>query len=56
MKGYLILDFTIKDFGSFKEYIDKIPEYIRSMVGVILCKALCQKQWKVIGLQKELLF
>jgi uncharacterized protein (DUF1330 family) len=33
MKGYLILDFTIKDFGSFKEYIDKIPEYIKKHGG-----------------------
>jgi uncharacterized protein (DUF1330 family) len=33
MKGYLILDFTIKEFGSLKEYIDKIPEYIKKHGG-----------------------
>ena len=29
MKGYLILDFSIKDFGRFKEYIEKIPAFIK---------------------------
>ncbi len=33
MKGYLILDFSIKDFGLFKEYIDKIPEFIKNHGG-----------------------
>jgi len=28
LKGYLILDFSIKDFSLFKEYIDKIPAFI----------------------------
>jgi len=33
MKGYLILDFSIKDFDRFKEYIDKIPAYIKKHGG-----------------------
>jgi uncharacterized protein (DUF1330 family) len=33
MKGYLVLDFTINDFGSFKEYIEKIPEFIAKHGG-----------------------
>lgn len=33
MKGYLILDFSINDFESFIEYIDKIPEYIKKHGG-----------------------
>ena len=33
MKGYLILDFSINDFSSFKEYIDKIPEFIKKHGG-----------------------
>ena len=33
MKGYLILDFSIKDFSQFKEYIDKIPAFIKKHNG-----------------------
>ena len=33
MKGYLILDFSINDFDSFKEYIDKIPAFIKTPGG-----------------------
>lgn len=33
MKGYLILDFTIKGFALFKEYIDKIPAFINKHGG-----------------------
>lgn len=33
MKGYLILDFSINDFSRFKEYIDKIPEFIKKHGG-----------------------
>ena len=33
LKGYLILDFTIKDFSLFKEYIDKIPAFIKKHGG-----------------------
>ncbi|NQZ30618.1 MAG: DUF1330 domain-containing protein [Oceanospirillaceae bacterium] len=33
MKGYLILDFSIKDFARFKEYIDKIPAFIKKHGG-----------------------
>jgi len=33
MKGYLILDFSIKDYGSFKEYIEKIPAFIKKHGG-----------------------
>jgi uncharacterized protein (DUF1330 family) len=33
MNGYLILDLSIKDFGVFKEYIDKIPEFIQKHGG-----------------------
>jgi uncharacterized protein (DUF1330 family) len=33
VKGYLILDFSIKDFGRFKEYIDKIPAFIKKHGG-----------------------
>jgi uncharacterized protein (DUF1330 family) len=28
MKGYLILDLSITDFDGFKEYIEKIPDFI----------------------------
>ena len=33
MKGYLILDFSISYFSNFKEYIDKIPEFIKKHGG-----------------------
>jgi len=33
MKGYLILDFSIKDYSRFKEYIDKIPAFINKHGG-----------------------
>jgi uncharacterized protein (DUF1330 family) len=33
MKGYLLLDFSINDLVGFKEYIDKIPEYIEKHGG-----------------------
>ncbi|NTS78486.1 DUF1330 domain-containing protein [Catenovulum sp. SM1970] len=33
MKGYLILDFSIKDFSKFKEYIEKIPAFINKHGG-----------------------
>jgi uncharacterized protein (DUF1330 family) len=33
LKGYLILDFSIKDFSLFKEYIEKIPEFIKKHEG-----------------------
>lgn len=33
MKGYLILDFSIKDFDRFKEYIEKIPAFIEKHGG-----------------------
>jgi uncharacterized protein (DUF1330 family) len=28
MKAYLVLDLTIHDFGSFREYIEKVPAFI----------------------------
>lgn len=33
MSAYLILDLSIKDFGSFKEYIEKIPAFIQKHGG-----------------------
>jgi len=33
LKGYLILDFSIKDFSLFKEYIEKIPTFIAKHGG-----------------------
>ncbi len=33
LKGYLILDFSIRDFNLFKEYIDKIPAFIKKHGG-----------------------
>ena len=33
MKGYLILDFSIKDFARFKEYIDNIAAFIEKHGG-----------------------
>lgn len=33
MKGYLILDLSIIDFGGFKEYIEKIPCFIQKHGG-----------------------
>jgi len=28
MKAYLVLDLTVHDFGSFREYIEKVPAFI----------------------------
>jgi uncharacterized protein (DUF1330 family) len=28
MKAYLVLDLAVHDFGSFREYIDKVPSFI----------------------------
>lgn len=28
MKAYLVLDLAIHDFGSFREYIEKVPAFI----------------------------
>lgn len=33
MNGYLILDLSINDFGVFKEYIEKIPDFIHKHGG-----------------------
>jgi len=33
MKAYLVLDLAIHDFGSFKEYIEKVPAFIRKHGG-----------------------
>ena len=33
MKGYLVLDLSINDFGKFKEYIEKIPTFIQKHGG-----------------------
>lgn len=33
MKAYLVLDFAIHDFGSFKEYIEKVPAFISKHGG-----------------------
>ena len=33
MSAYLILDLSIHDFGSFKEYIEKIPAFIQKHDG-----------------------
>jgi uncharacterized protein (DUF1330 family) len=33
MNAYLILDLSIKDFESFKEYIEKIPIFIQKYHG-----------------------
>ncbi|MGH1540390.1 MAG: DUF1330 domain-containing protein [Arenicella sp.] len=33
MKAYLILDLTINDYDNFKEYIEKIPEFIKKHGG-----------------------
>ncbi len=33
MNAYLILDLSINDFGSFSEYIEKIPEFIQKHDG-----------------------
>ncbi|RXJ73282.1 hypothetical protein CS022_10525 [Veronia nyctiphanis] len=33
MKGYLVLDFSITDFNVFKEYIEKIPQFIHQHGG-----------------------
>lgn len=33
MNAYLILDITIHDFGTFREYIDKIPALIQKHSG-----------------------
>ena len=33
MKGYLVLDLLINDFEAFKEYIEKIPQFIKKHGG-----------------------
>ena len=33
MKSYLILDLAIHNFDKFKEYIEKIPEFIKKHSG-----------------------
>ena len=33
MKAYLVLDFTIHDLQSFREYIEKVPSYIMKHGG-----------------------
>ena len=33
MNAYLILDLTIHNFNEFREYIDKIPEFIKKHSG-----------------------
>ena len=33
MKAYLVLDFTIHDLGSFREYIEKVPSFIEKHDG-----------------------
>jgi uncharacterized protein (DUF1330 family) len=36
MKAYLVLDFTIHDLESFREYIEKVPSFIRKHGGQYL--------------------
>lgn len=33
MKAYLVLDFTIHNFESFREYIEKVPAFIKKHRG-----------------------
>ncbi|HUN98919.1 MAG TPA: DUF1330 domain-containing protein [Bradyrhizobium sp.] len=33
MKAYLVLDLAIRNFGSFKEYIEKVPAFIEKHGG-----------------------
>lgn len=33
MNAYLILDLEIRDYGQFREYIEKIPDYITKHSG-----------------------
>jgi hypothetical protein len=33
MKAYLVLDFAIRDFGSFREYIERVPAFIEKHGG-----------------------
>jgi uncharacterized protein (DUF1330 family) len=33
VKAYLVLDLTIHDLGRFRDYIERIPEYIRKHGG-----------------------
>ena len=33
MKAYLVLDLMIHDFGSFREYIEKVPSFIKKHGG-----------------------
>jgi uncharacterized protein (DUF1330 family) len=33
MRAYLVLDFTIHDLASFREYINKVPSFIRKHGG-----------------------
>lgn len=40
MKAYLILDLAIHDFGSFKEYIEKIPTFISKHAGRYLVQGV----------------
>ena len=40
MNGYLLLDLTINDFSIFKEYIEKIPEFIKKHGGRYVVKGM----------------
>jgi len=40
MKGYLVLDFSIKDFSVFKDYIEKIPEFIKKHGGKYIVRGV----------------
>jgi uncharacterized protein (DUF1330 family) len=33
MKAYLVLDLAIRDFGPFREYIEKVPSFINKHGG-----------------------
>jgi uncharacterized protein (DUF1330 family) len=33
MKAYLVLDLAVHDFGSFREYIEKVPSFIAKHGG-----------------------
>ena len=40
MNGYLILDLSIKNFEIFKEYIEKIPAFIKKHGGRYVVKGV----------------
>ena len=53
MKAYLVLDLTVHDFGSFREYIEKVPAFIRKHGGGTSYRARSPRLWRATGSRSE---